>query len=193
MAPASAIRMRRFRRALPGMSGSARRLRFLIARGCTLRGRPERRHRRGRRLVSIEALRDGPVALRRRHVCDPPHWALQLKYPSTCECLETEGQTPDSWGSINRLVYEYPRPGAPHGEVLLVRRLTAEPERQGLSRLDPTVRPWPMRCKRSSARPARAAGRSSWAGHPIQTLSECGCELFGGVHIYCAGSHCFFS
>ena len=47
------------------------------------------------------------------HVCDPPHWALQLKYPSSCECLETEGQTPDSWGSINRLVYEFPRPGLP--------------------------------------------------------------------------------
>ena len=47
------------------------------------------------------------------HVCDPPHWALQLKYPSSCECLETEGQTPDSWGSINRLVFEFPRPNLP--------------------------------------------------------------------------------
>ncbi len=47
------------------------------------------------------------------HVCDPPHWALQLKYPTSCECLETEGQTADSWGSINRLVFEFPRPGLP--------------------------------------------------------------------------------
>ena len=27
------------------------------------------------------------------HVCDPPHWALQLKYPSTCVCLEQEART----------------------------------------------------------------------------------------------------
>ena len=47
------------------------------------------------------------------HVCDPPHWALQLKYPSTCVCLEQEGADEDSWGSIHRLLYEYPRPNLP--------------------------------------------------------------------------------
>ncbi len=47
------------------------------------------------------------------HVCDPPHWALQLKYPSTCVCLEQLGDTDDSWGTIHKLLYEFPRPGLP--------------------------------------------------------------------------------
>ena len=65
------------------------------------------------------------------HVCDPPHWALQLKYPSTCECLETEGQTPDSWGSNQPARLRVPPARAPHGEVLLVRRLPANPNVKG--------------------------------------------------------------
>ncbi len=47
------------------------------------------------------------------HVCDPPHWALQLKYPSTCVCLEQEGESEDCWGSIHTLLFEFPRPNLP--------------------------------------------------------------------------------
>ncbi len=47
------------------------------------------------------------------HVCDPPHWALQLKYPTSCVCLEQEGEDEDSWGSIHRLLFEFPRPNQP--------------------------------------------------------------------------------
>jgi predicted dehydrogenase len=47
------------------------------------------------------------------HVCDPPHWALQLKYPSSCVCLEQAGDDEDSWGSVHRLLFEFPRPNQP--------------------------------------------------------------------------------
>ena len=70
------------------------------------------------------------------HVCDPPHWALQLKYPSTCVCLEQRGERPIP-GDRSTGCLRVPPARAPHGEVLLVRRLSAEPEHQGLGRLDP--------------------------------------------------------
>ena len=47
------------------------------------------------------------------HTNDSPHWALQLKYPSSVECLEQAGQTDDVWGEMNTLFFEYPRPNLP--------------------------------------------------------------------------------
>ncbi|MGO8692004.1 MAG: Gfo/Idh/MocA family protein [Thermoguttaceae bacterium] len=47
------------------------------------------------------------------HTNDSPHWALQLKYPSSVECLAQAGQTEDVWGTMNTLLFEYPRPNLP--------------------------------------------------------------------------------
>ena len=47
------------------------------------------------------------------HTNDSPHWALQLKYPSSVTCLEQEGQVADVWGELNTLLFEYPRPHLP--------------------------------------------------------------------------------
>jgi predicted dehydrogenase len=47
------------------------------------------------------------------HTFDAVHWGLQLKYPTSCVALEQEGDTPGVWGTLNTLLYEFPRPGLP--------------------------------------------------------------------------------
>ena len=103
------------------------------------------------------------------HVCDPPHWALQLKYPSTCECLETEGQTADSWGSINRLVYEFPRPNLPTVKFYWYDGYRRNPNVKGPAAWT-LIRPaLADEVQKKYGETARAAGRSSWA-----TKASCG-------------------
>jgi len=48
------------------------------------------------------------------HTFDAAHWGLQLKYPSSCVALELEFcESPIVWGTLNTLMYEFPRPGLP--------------------------------------------------------------------------------
>ena len=47
------------------------------------------------------------------HTFDAVHWGLQLKYPTSAVALEQEGQAGGVWGTLNTLLYEFPRPNLP--------------------------------------------------------------------------------
>jgi predicted dehydrogenase len=47
------------------------------------------------------------------HTFDAVHWGLQLKYPSSCVALAQEGMTEDDYGTLNTVMFEFPRPGLP--------------------------------------------------------------------------------
>jgi hypothetical protein len=115
------------------------------------------------------------------HVMDPPHWALQLTYPSSCVALEQEGQTAEVWGTLNTLLYEFPRPNLPPLKAYWYDgvRKNVDPN---LKDDNGKVMPWTLSRPRLADELQKSSGRKFEGGGTL-FVGEKGvmhCDIFGG-------------